>query len=69
MSPIHSNAEGLIDFLGLRLRRLGMEDIQDRKQVLERSSPVPVVDGTYWASVNIQCSSDETQSKLSLVSD
>ena len=53
MSPTHSNAGGLIDCLGQALRRLGLEDIRDREQVLGRSGPVLVGGGTDGASVNI----------------
>ena len=53
VSPTHSNAGGLIDCLGQALRRLGLEDIRDREQVLGRTGPVLVGGGTDGASVNI----------------
>ena len=50
VSPTHSNAGGLIDCLGQALRRLGLEDIRNREQVLGRSGPVLVGGGTDGAS-------------------
>ena len=34
VKPTHSNAEGLVECLGQALRRLGLEDILDREEVL-----------------------------------
>ena len=53
VKPTHSNAEGLVECLGQALRRLGLEDIRDREEVLGRSGPVLVGGGTDGASVNI----------------
>ena len=53
VNPTHSNADGLIDSLGEALRRLGMNDVHDREQVLGASGPVLVGGGTDRASVNV----------------
>ena len=53
MNPTQGNADGLIECLGRALRRLGLEDVCDRKGLLGRSGPVLVGGGTDGASVNV----------------
>lgn len=51
--PTQSNAEGPIEYLGRARRRLGLEDISDKTEVLGGSGPVLLGGGTDGASVNI----------------
>ena len=51
--PTQGNAEGLIECLGRALRRLGLEDISDKAEILGRSGPVLVGGGTDGAQMGL----------------